>query len=196
MRDKTTDADRRRRETRRPTHAFETLDVNRRRQTQDARETDARRRETRRPTRDARQDDRRETRDKTTDARRTQTHKLSQTPHILSTINLEFPPGKAPLNFPKEFKINDENPSKSIKELIGDFKSEGYFITFTKHFNLLILLKTEKPEPIELESEEPETIENLENQIMKFFLPDCVKRRMEEIAYESITKQQRESEKE
>ena len=61
-RDKTTDArqdDRRetdakqddRRETRRPTrdktHAFETLDVNRRRQTQDARETNARRRETR-----------------------------------------------------------------------------------------------------------------------------------------------------
>ena len=109
---------------------------------------------------------------------------------------VEFPPGKAPLNFPRGFKINDENPLKSIKEFIGDFKTEGYFVTFTKHSNLLILLKTEKAEPIELETEEPETIENLENQIMKFFLPDCVKRRMEEIAYESINKHQRELEKE
>ena len=68
-------------------------------------------------------------------------------------INLEFPPSKALLNFPREFKINDENPLNSIKEFIKDFKPEGYFITFTKHFNLQINLKN--PETEELETEEP-----------------------------------------
>ena len=56
-------------------------------------------------------------------------------------INLEFPPSKALLNFPREFNINDENPLNSIKEFIKDFKTGGHFITFTKHFNLQIMLK-------------------------------------------------------
>ena len=59
-----------------------------------------------------------------------------------------------------------------------EFKTEGYFITFTKYFNLLILLKTEIPE----------TFENSESEILNFFLPDCVKRRMEEIAGEAMGK--------
>ena len=62
-------------------------------------------------------------------------------------INLEFPPSKATLDFSREFKINDENPLNSIKEFIKDCKTEGYFITLTKHFDLQIILKTEKPEP-------------------------------------------------
>ena len=75
-------------------------------------------------------------------------------------INLEIPPSKALLNFPREFKINDENPLNSIKEFIKDFKTKGYFITFTKHFNLQIILKN--PETEEQETEEPETIESAE----------------------------------
>ena len=74
------------------------------------------------------------------------------------------------------FKINDESPLNSIKEFIRDFKTEGYFITFTKHFNLQIMLENPK-------TERPETIESSEEWITDFLLPDCVKRRMEEIAH-------------
>ena len=103
-------------------------------------------------------------------------------------INLEFPPTRELLNFSKGFKINDENPLNSIKEFIKDFKTKGYFSTFTKHFNLQIILKTEKPEP--------ETEENPEESLMNFFLPDCVKRRMEEIAHEAMATQLMEARKE
>ena len=104
-------------------------------------------------------------------------------------INLEFPPNKELLNFSRVFKINDENPLNSIKEFIKDSKTEGYFITFTKHFNLQIML--EKPE-----TERPVTIESEEEWITNFFLPDCVKRRMEEIAHEAMAKQLMEERKE
>ena len=63
------------------------------------------------------------------------------------------------------FKINDENPLNPIKEFIKDFKTEGYFITFTKHFNLQIMLKNP-------ETEEPETIESAEEWTTNFMLPD------------------------
>ena len=106
-------------------------------------------------------------------------------------INLEFPPSKALLNFPREFKINDENPLNSIKEFIKDFKSEDYFITFTKHFNLQIILKN--PETKEPETEEPDTIEIAEKWLTNFMSPDCVWRRMEETAYEALAKQQMET---
>ena len=110
-------------------------------------------------------------------------------------IKLEFPPDKRYLGFPREFKINDENPlKKSIKEFIKDFKTEGYFITFTKHFNLEIILKTPKTE--EWETERPDTIESAEEWLMNFFMPECVTRRMEEIAYETMVKQNMESKKE
>ena len=111
-------------------------------------------------------------------------------------INLVFPSNKKLLNFSRGFKINDENPLNSIKEFIKYFKTEGYFITFTKHFNRLILLKTENLETIEPKTEEPETIENLEEWVTNFMLPDCVKRRMEEIAYGAMAKQQMETRKE
>ena len=109
-------------------------------------------------------------------------------------INLEFPPSKALLNLPREFKIHDENPLNSIKEFIKDFKTEGYFVTFTKHFNLQIILKN--PETEEPETEEPETIESAEEWITNFFLPDCVKRRMIEIAHGTMAKELMESRKE
>ena len=91
-------------------------------------------------------------------------------------INLEFPPSKKAFSFLEGFKFSDEIPLNSFKKFIKEFKTEGYFITFTKHFNLLILLKTEIPE----------TFENSESEILNFFLPDCVKRRMEEIAGEAM----------
>ena len=107
-------------------------------------------------------------------------------------ISLEFPPSEALLNFPKEFKINDENPLKnSIKEFIKDFKTEGYFITFTKNFNLHIILKTE-----ESETERPDTTESAEEWIRNFMMPECVTRRKEEIAYEAFNKQNLELKKE
>ena len=109
-------------------------------------------------------------------------------------INLEFPPNKGLLNYLHVFKINDENPLNSIKEFIKDFKTEGYFITFTKHFNLQIILKN--PETENPETECPETIESAEEWITHFMIPDCVRRRMEEIAYGAMAKQQMESRKE
>ena len=111
-------------------------------------------------------------------------------------IKLEFPPNKEPLKFSRGFKINDENPLNSIKEFIKDFKTEGYFITFAKRFNLQIKLKTKKLETKNPETEDSETIENLENRIMNFFLPDCVKRRMGEIINEAMVKQHMEAKKE
>ena len=51
-------------------------------------------------------------------------------------IELEFPPCESHLKFSGRFKINDENPLNSIKNCIKDFEDEGYFITFTQHFNL------------------------------------------------------------
>ena len=70
-------------------------------------------------------------------------------------INLEFPPNKGLLNFSNVFKINDENPLNSIKEFIKDFKTEGYFITFTKHFNLQLYLKTRKQITGKLKNRKP-----------------------------------------
>ena len=93
-------------------------------------------------------------------------------------INLEFPPSKKALSFLEGFKINDENPLNSFKKFIKKFKTEGYFITFTKHFNLLILPKNKISE----------TFKNSESEILNFFLPDCVKRGMEEIAGEAMGK--------
>ena len=101
-------------------------------------------------------------------------------------IKLELIPNKPCLYFKRTFKINDENPLNSIKELVKDFKTEGYFITFTKHFNLQIFL--EDPE-IEEETELPDTIEGAEEWLKNFFLPDCVKKRAEEIAREAMIKQ-------
>ena len=54
------------------------------------------------------------------------------------SIKLNFPPDKAQVNFKRRFKINEYHPLNSIKQFIKDFKTEGYFITFTKHFSLQI----------------------------------------------------------
>ena len=53
-----------------------------------------------------------------------------------------------------------------------------------------------KPETENPETEEPETIESAEEWITNYMLPDCVRRRMEEIAYEAMAKQQMETRKE
>ena len=58
-------------------------------------------------------------------------------------IELEFPPNESCLKFSRKFKINDENPFHSIKNFIKDFEDEGYFLTFSQHFNLIILLKSQ-----------------------------------------------------
>ena len=93
-------------------------------------------------------------------------------------IKLEFVPIKPGLYFKRTFKINDENPLNSIAEFVKDFKTEGYFLTFTKHFNLQIFLKDPKTEE---ETERPDTIEGVEERFMNYFLPECVMRRMQEI---------------
>ena len=85
------------------------------------------------------------------------------------------------------FKINDENPLTTIKKFIKNMKNEGYFFTFIKHFNLQIRLKTEELETKEV-TEEPET----EEQVINFLLPDCVKRRLNELAREYVTNQHKE----
>ena len=108
-------------------------------------------------------------------------------------IKLIFPPNNRTLCFERNFKINDENPLNSIKEFVKDFKTEGYFITFTKHFNLQIFLE----DPITKEkTERPNTIEGAEEWLMNYFLPECVKKRMEEIAQEYMIKQHIENKKE
>ena len=70
-------------------------------------------------------------------------------------------------------------------------KNKGYFFTFIKHFNLQIRLKTEEPETEEV-TEEPETEEVTEEPIIKFLLPDCVKRRLDELAREYVTNEHKE----
>ena len=72
-------------------------------------------------------------------------------------IKLEFIPNKPYLYFKRTFEINDENPLNSITEFVKDFKTEGYFITFIKHFNLQILLEDPKTEE---ETERTDTIES------------------------------------
>ena len=69
-------------------------------------------------------------------------------------IELEFPSNEHHLEFKRNFKINDENPLNSIKEFIKGFEDEGYFITFSRHFNLIILLKSKNWELSEEDSEE------------------------------------------
>ena len=64
-------------------------------------------------------------------------------------IELEFPPSESCLNFNGKFKINNENPLNSIKNFIKDFEDEGYFLTFSRHFNLIFLLKSQNSEPLE-----------------------------------------------
>ena len=108
-------------------------------------------------------------------------------------IKLEFIPNKPYLYFKRTFKINDENPLNSIKEFVKDFKSEGYFLTFTKHFNLQIFLEDPKTEK---KPERPNTIEGAEEWLMNYFFPECVKKRMEEIAQEDMIKQHIENKKE
>ena len=71
-------------------------------------------------------------------------------------IELEFPPCESPLTFNGRFKINDENPLNSIKNFIKDFEDDGYFLTFTRRFNLLFLLKSRNSEPLREEREESE----------------------------------------
>ena len=71
------------------------------------------------------------------------------------SIKLEFPPNKPSLCFKRNFKINDENPLNSIKEFAKDFKTEGYFITFTKHFNLQIFLEDAEIEEKKLKDRIP-----------------------------------------
>ena len=61
-------------------------------------------------------------------------------------IELEFPPCESNLEFSGRFKINDGNLLNSIKNCIKDFEDEGYFISFTQHFNLLFLLKSQNSE--------------------------------------------------
>ena len=61
-------------------------------------------------------------------------------------IELEFPPCESRLKFSGRFKINDENPLNSIKDFIKDFEDDGYFLTFTRHFNFLFLLKSQNSE--------------------------------------------------
>ena len=70
-------------------------------------------------------------------------------------INLEIPPSKALLNFPREFKINDENPLNSIQEFIKDFKSEDYFITLPNILIFKLFLKTRKPKNRKLKNRIP-----------------------------------------
>ena len=72
-------------------------------------------------------------------------------------IELKFLPNKPSLSFKRTFKINDESPLNFITEFVKDFKTEGYFLTFTKHFNLQFFLKDPKTEE---ETEIPDTIES------------------------------------
>ena len=74
-------------------------------------------------------------------------------------IELEFPPCEPHLKFSGRLKINDENPLNSIKNFIKDFEDEGYFLTFTRRFNLLFLLKSQNSEPLSEEEGEEESEE-------------------------------------
>ena len=76
-------------------------------------------------------------------------------------IELEFPPSESCLKFSGKFKINDENPLNSIENFIKDFEDEGYFLTFSRHFNLIFLLKSQNSGPLK-ESEEEREEENEE----------------------------------
>ena len=90
-------------------------------------------------------------------------------------IELEFPPCESRLKFSGRFKINDENPLNSIKNFIKDFEDEGYFLTFTRHFNLLFLLKSQNSEPLrEEESEEESEEEKIINTSKSFKFDECV----------------------
>ena len=90
-------------------------------------------------------------------------------------IELEFPPYESRLKFSGRFKINDENPLNSIKNFIKDFEDEGYFLTFTRHFNLLFLLKSQNSEPLrEEESEEESEEEKIINTSKSFKSDECV----------------------
>ena len=108
-------------------------------------------------------------------------------------IKLKFPPNEPSLHFKRTFKINDENPLNSIKKFVKDFKTEGYFLTFTKHFNLQIFLEDPKTKK---ETEIPNTIESAEEWLMNYFLPECVEKRIEEMAQEHMIKQHIENKKE
>ena len=79
-------------------------------------------------------------------------------------IELEFPPSEARLKFNGKFKINDENPLNSIKKFIKDFEDEGYFLTFSRHFNLISLLKSQNSEPLQESGEESEEEREEENE--------------------------------
>ena len=93
-------------------------------------------------------------------------------------IELEFPPCESHLRFSGRFKINDENPLNSIKNF-KDFEDEGHFLTFTRHFNLLFLLKkSQNSEPLreesEQESEEESEEEKIINTSKSFKSDECV----------------------
>ena len=93
-------------------------------------------------------------------------------------IELEFLPCESNLEFSGRFKINDENPLNSIKNCMKDFEDEGYFITFTQHFNLLFLLKSQNSEESEEEREEENEEESKEEKIINtsksFKSDECV----------------------
>ena len=76
-------------------------------------------------------------------------------------IELEFPPSESCLKFSGKFKINDENPLNSINNFIKDFEDKVYFLTFSQHFNLIFLPKSQNSRPLE-ESEEEREEENEE----------------------------------
>ena len=94
-------------------------------------------------------------------------------------IELEFPPCESRLKVSGRFKINDENPLNSIKNFIKDFEDEGYFLTSTRHFNLLLLLKFQNSEPLREEESEQESEEESEekkiiNTSKSFKSDECV----------------------
>ena len=91
-------------------------------------------------------------------------------------IELEFPPCESHLRFSGRFKINDENPLNSIKKFIKDFEDEGHFLTFTRHFNLLFLLKkSQNSAPLrEEESEQESEEEKIINTSKSFKSDECV----------------------
>ena len=88
-------------------------------------------------------------------------------------IELEFPPCESKVEVSGRFKIDYENPLNSIKKCIKDIEDEGYFLTFTHHFNLLFLLKSQILGPLREESEE-EREEKKINTSKSFKSDDCV----------------------
>ena len=106
-------------------------------------------------------------------------------------ITIYFPQNGKLIEVKDCFKLNDENPLTSIKIFIRSMKNRGYFYAFIKHFNFQIRLKTEEPEA---EEPEEELTTEKEEVILNLYLPDYVKRQLEELAFQCYTNQQREME--